>query len=176
MSVRAHQRLRAVLPDRIALEGAGGLVEAERAVKEPGEVEKIAAAAALADEVYDWLREHGIVGRSEREVAFELEHEMRRRGATDPSFPSIVASGPRGALPHATPTGETIERGTLVTLRHGRRARRLLLGLHAHVGDRRAPRRPRRDLRADAAARRSPRSTPSGPGRRGARSTPWRAT
>jgi len=115
MSVRAHQRLRAVVPDRIALEGAGGLVEAERAIKEPGEVEKIAAAAALADEVYGWLREHGIVGRSERELAFELEHEMRRRGATDPSFPSIVASGPRGALPHATPTGETIERGTLVT-------------------------------------------------------------
>ena len=119
LSVKAHQRLRAVVPDRIALKAAGGVVEAERAVKEPGEIERIAAAAALTDEVYVWLREQGLVGRAEREVAFALEHEMRRRGATDPSFPSIVASGPRGALPHASPADEPIERGTLVTLDMG---------------------------------------------------------
>jgi Xaa-Pro aminopeptidase len=119
MSVRAHRRLRAVLPERVALKPAGGVVEAERAVKEPGELEKIAAAAALADEVYAWLREQGLVGRTEHEVAVALEHEMRRRGASGPSFPSIVASGPRGALPHASPSGETIERGTLVTLDMG---------------------------------------------------------
>ena len=108
-----------MVPDRIALKAAGGIVEAERAVKEPGEIERIAAAAALADEVYVWLREQGLVGRAEREVAFALEHEMRRRGATDPSFPSIVASGPRGALPHASPGDDVIERGTLVTLDMG---------------------------------------------------------
>ena len=119
MSVRAHRRLRGVLPDRIALKAAGGAVEAERAVKEPVELEKIAAAAALADEVYEWLREQGLVGRTEHEVAVALEHEMRRRGASGPSFPSIVASGPRGALPHASPSGEAIERGTLVTLDMG---------------------------------------------------------
>jgi Xaa-Pro aminopeptidase len=119
VSVRAHQRLRGVLPERIGLKAAGGVVEAERAVKEPGEVEKIAAAAALGDEVYGWLREQGLVGRTEREVAVALEHEMRRRGATDPSFPSIVASGPRGALPHARPGSDVIERGTLVTLDMG---------------------------------------------------------
>jgi Xaa-Pro aminopeptidase len=119
LSVRAHQRLRGVLPDRISLKPAGGVVEAERAVKEPGEVEKIAAAAALADDVYDWLRSAGLVGRTEREVAVALEHEMRRRGATGPSFPSIVASGPRGALPHASPGDDAIERGTLVTLDMG---------------------------------------------------------
>ena len=115
-SVKAHQRLQAVLPDRISLKAAGGVVEAERAVKEPGEVERIAAAAALGDEVYEWLREQGLVGRTEQEVAVALEHEMRRRGASGPSFPSIVASGPRGALPHASPGADTIERDTLVTL------------------------------------------------------------
>jgi Xaa-Pro aminopeptidase len=116
MTVRAHERLRAVLPDRIRLEPAGGVVEAERAVKEPGEVERIAAAAALCDEVYGWVREQGLVGRREREVKVALEHQMRLRGAEGPSFPSIVASGPRGALPHASAGKETIERGTLVTL------------------------------------------------------------
>ena len=119
LSVKAHGRVRSVVPDRIALKAAGGIVEAERAVKEPDEAAKIAAAAALCDEVYDWLREQGLVGRTEREVALALEHEMRRRGAQDPSFPSIVASGPRGALPHASPRAEVIERGTLVTLDMG---------------------------------------------------------
>jgi Xaa-Pro aminopeptidase len=116
VSVRAHQRLRAVLPERIALKAAGGVVEAERAVKEPGEVQRIAAAAALCDEVYAWVREQGLVGRSEREVKVALEQEMRVRGAEEPSFPSIVASGPRGALPHASAGDEVIERHTLVTL------------------------------------------------------------
>jgi Xaa-Pro aminopeptidase len=120
VSVRRHARLREMLPERIELVPAGGVVEALRAVKEPEEVERIAEAARLADEVYGVLRSDGLVGRSEREVAFALETEMRRRGA-EPSFSSIVASGPRGALPHAEPTEEPIPRGTLVTLDIGAR-------------------------------------------------------
>ena len=116
VSVKRHARLRAAVPDRIELVGAGGLVEAERAVKEPEEIARIRAAAVVADEVYGWLREWGIVGRSEREVALALEHEMRRRGADDPSFASIVASGERSALPHVSPGPDEIARDTLVTL------------------------------------------------------------
>jgi Xaa-Pro aminopeptidase len=114
--VRQQQRIRAAVPDRIELLPAGDIVEAERAVKEPGELRCIRAAARLADDVYDWLREWGIVGRTEREVAVALEHEMRLRGASDPSFPSIVASAERGALPHAARTDAEIPRDTLVTL------------------------------------------------------------
>jgi len=120
VSVRRHARLREVIPDRIELAAAGGLVEAHRAVKEPEEVERIAAAAALADEVYGWLREQGLVGRTEREVALALENEMRRRGA-EPAFDSIVASSERGALPHAQPADVPIAPGTLVTLDIGAR-------------------------------------------------------
>jgi Xaa-Pro aminopeptidase len=116
MSVRQHGRLRALLPERIELVAAGGLVEAERMRKEPGEVERIRAAAALADDIYAWVREQGVVGRTEREVALALEDEMRRRGATGPSFPSIVASGAHGALPHAEPRDVEIPAGVLVTL------------------------------------------------------------
>jgi Xaa-Pro aminopeptidase len=115
VSVRTHARLREVIPDRISLEAAGGVVEALRAVKEPAEIERIAAAAALADDVYGMLREQGLVGRTEREVALALENEMRRRGA-EPGFESIVASSERGALPHAQPADLPIARGTLVTL------------------------------------------------------------
>ena len=59
VSVRQHARLRELLPDRIELVRAGGLVEAERAVKEPAEVEAIRVAAALVDDIYAWLFEAG---------------------------------------------------------------------------------------------------------------------
>jgi Xaa-Pro aminopeptidase len=116
VSVRTHRRLREVLPDRVELVEAGGLVEEERAVKDAGEVRRIAAAAALVDEVYGWVRERGLVGRTERDVAVALEHRMRELGASGPSFPSIVASGEHGALPHAEPRDVPIARDTLVTL------------------------------------------------------------
>jgi len=116
VSVRQHARLRELLPERVELVPAGGLVEAERAVKEPEEVAAMRAAAALADEIYAWVMERGVLGRTEREVALALEAEMRRRGATGPSFPSIVASGEHGALPHAEPRDVEIGPGVLVTL------------------------------------------------------------
>jgi Xaa-Pro aminopeptidase len=120
VSVRRHARLRELLPERVELVPAGGVVEALRAVKDAEEISRIAAAAELADEVYGMLREQGLVGRTEREVAFALETEMRRRGA-EPSFESIVASAERGALPHAVPADVPIARGTLVTLDIGAR-------------------------------------------------------
>jgi Xaa-Pro aminopeptidase len=116
VSVRTHRRLRELLPAHVELVPAAGLVEAERAVKEPGELAAIRAAAALTDAVYERLREDGLVGRTEREVAVALEHDMRVRGAEGPSFPSIVASGERGALPHAAPQDVAIPADTLVTL------------------------------------------------------------
>ena len=127
----------------------------------------IRAAAALVDEIYDWLRERGLVGRTEREVALALEHEMRRRGAQGPSFPSIVASAEHGALPHAEPRDVAIARGHARDARHRRAARRLLLGLHAHVGDGRrspttSPRSTTLVLRAQVAALDAVRPGPTG--------------
>jgi Xaa-Pro aminopeptidase len=121
VSVRRHTRLREVLPERVELVPAGGEVEKLRAIKDAGEVERIRAAAALVDEIYGTLRQQGLVGRTEREVALTIELELRRIGADGLSFPSIVASGARGALPHAEPTDEPIPRGTLVTLDIGAR-------------------------------------------------------
>ena len=119
VTVRRHGRIREVLPERVELVPAGGVVEELRAVKEAGEIERIRAAAALVDDVYGTV--DALVGRTEREVAFSIEQEMRRRGAEDPSFPSIVASAERGALPHAVPADVEIPRGTLVTIDIGAR-------------------------------------------------------
>jgi len=121
VSVRRHGELRDTLPGRIELVPAGGLVEAERALKEPSELETIRAAAALVDEIYAWLGEWGLVGRTEREVALALEQEMRMQGAEAPSFASIVAAAENGALPHATPRDVAIAADTLVTLDIGAR-------------------------------------------------------
>ena len=119
-SVRQHERLHGLLPDTVELVPAGGLVEAERMVKEPGELEAIRAAAALADDALDEILGEGIVGRTEREVAFALELAMRRRGA-EPSFPTIVAAAEYGALPHAVARDVEIPRDTLVTIDWGAR-------------------------------------------------------
>jgi Xaa-Pro aminopeptidase len=121
VSVRTHERLMGLLPAGVELVGAGGLVERMRAVKEPVEIERIRVAAALIDELYGWIAERGLAGRSEREVAIDLEHEMRHLGAEAPSFPSIVASGSHSALPHAAPREDVIPEGTLVTIDIGAR-------------------------------------------------------
>ena len=77
------------------------------------------AAAELATAAYESLRERGLAGRTEREVAIELVRFMEDRGAEGPSFPPIVASGPHGALPHATPRDVEIPRDTLVVIDMG---------------------------------------------------------
>ena len=119
VSVREHERLRKLLPDRIELVGVHGLVEGLRAVKDPSERAAIQAAAKLADAAYEQLIAGGLIGRTERELALELEFDMRRRGAEQPSFPPIVAGGPHGALPHASPRAVKVRRGDLVVIDWG---------------------------------------------------------
>jgi Xaa-Pro aminopeptidase len=92
---------------------AGGLVERLRRAKDAGEQDAIAAAAALADQAYERVLAGGLAGRTEREVARAAEACMRELGA-EPSFPTIVAAGENGALPHAEPTEREIRPGELV--------------------------------------------------------------
>jgi Xaa-Pro aminopeptidase len=119
MSVRQHERLRGIVPEGVELVPAGGIVEELRAVKDPGELRAMRDAAALADAMYEYIQERGLVGRTEREVAVDVEREMRARGAEDPSFPSIIAAAANGALPHATPGDAEIGRDTLVIVDMG---------------------------------------------------------
>jgi Xaa-Pro aminopeptidase len=118
LSVRQLARLEAAKEAGVELIPAGDLVEQLRAVKEPGELERIAAAAELADEVYRWALERGMVGRTERDVAHACEARLRELGA-EPSFPPIVAAGANGALPHAEPGDREIGAGELVVFDMG---------------------------------------------------------
>ena len=115
LSVRRYERLKGLVGADVSLVAADRLVERLRAVKDEGELERIRVAANLADEIFRGVVERGLAGRTEREVAFELETEMRRNGA-EPSFPSIVAGGANGAQPHAQPGEDAIARDTLVVV------------------------------------------------------------
>src|SRR5580704_136530 len=119
LTVSAHRRLGELLPKGWELVAAGGAVERLRAIKEPHEIERIRAASRLADAALEEILEGGLAGRTEEEVAVALELCMRRLGAQAPSFPSIVAAGAHGALPHARPRKELIPRDVLVTIDWG---------------------------------------------------------
>jgi Xaa-Pro aminopeptidase len=118
VSVRAFRKLEEKVGEGVSLETAGGLVERLRAVKDSAELGAMREAARLADGVYEALRERGLAGRTEAEVARWLEAELRER-AEGPSFPVIVAAGENGALPHASPRDVEIPRDTLVVIDMG---------------------------------------------------------
>jgi Xaa-Pro aminopeptidase len=90
-----------------------------RAIKDAEEVAKLAKAARIADRALEALTAETWVGRTEKEIAWRLHELCHAHGADDLSFPSIVASGPNGALPHAHPTDRIVDRGTLVTIDWG---------------------------------------------------------
>jgi Xaa-Pro aminopeptidase len=118
LSVRQREKLGEAVGEDVELVAAGDLVEELRAVKDPEEIERIKAAAVLADEVYRWALERGLGGRAEREVARACEARIRELGA-EPAFPPIVAAGPNGALPHAEPSEREIGPGELVVFDMG---------------------------------------------------------
>jgi len=109
----AQRRLAAVL-DAGEVVPTDGLVEALREVKDHGEVTRIEAAAAIADsslaDVWPMLDEEP----TERDVATAIDDGMRRRGATDRAFPTIVAAGSNSARPHARPGDRLLRPGDLV--------------------------------------------------------------
>jgi Xaa-Pro aminopeptidase len=121
MSVRTHRQLEDRAPDGVELVPAGGLVERLREVKDGEELRAMRAAAGAANAAYEDVRERGLVGRTERDVALAMVRRMEDLGAEGPSFPPIVAAGEHGALPHAEPRDVEIPPGTLVVIDAGAR-------------------------------------------------------
>ena len=119
MTVKDHAKLAGTLRPRIELVPVPGVVEELRAVKDEDELEAVRAAARLADDALVEVLGNGLVGRTEREVALDLEFAIRRRGAEAVSFPPIVAAGEHGALPHAEPREVAIPAGTLCVIDWG---------------------------------------------------------
>ena len=98
---------------------AVGTIERLRRRKSPGEVDRMAAAAAVADAALAEALGRLVERPTEAEVAAELDYLMRRGGATGSAFDTIVAAGPNSALPHARPGPRRIEAGDLVVIDFG---------------------------------------------------------
>ena len=96
-----------------------GIIEKIRLIKTPQEITIIKAACAIADDAFTHILDFIKPGKTELEVANELEFFMRKQGATSSSFDTIVASGLRSALPHGVATDKVIEKGDFVTLDYG---------------------------------------------------------
>ncbi|MFW6111864.1 MAG: aminopeptidase P family protein [Candidatus Bipolaricaulota bacterium] len=100
----------------VQLDGVLGEIRRE---KEKEEIELQEKAARIADDAFSRLLDFVEVGMTENEIALELEFFMRNNGAEDISFPPIVASGEKSALPHAKPGGDEVSRDELLLVDMG---------------------------------------------------------
>jgi len=96
-----------------------GWVEEIRAVKEPAELERVAAACAVGDRALATLLPSIRVGRTERDLALELEWLIRTGGAEALAFDPAVLAGPDAALPHGAPGERPIVEGQVLLFDFG---------------------------------------------------------
>lgn len=90
-----------------------------RKIKSEEEIRRIAAAQELSEAAFSYFLANAFHGMTEVEAAALIENYMRKNGARKTSFETIVASGARGAMPHALASGAVIEDGTLAVCDFG---------------------------------------------------------
>ncbi|OBB73863.1 Xaa-Pro peptidase family protein [Mycobacterium sp. 852014-52144_SCH5372336] len=131
VTVDAFSVLEKAAGERTELVRAAGTVEALREVKDAGEVALLRLACEAADAALRDLVDRGGLraGRSEKEVARELEWLMLEHGADGPSFETIVATGPNSAIPHHRPTDAVLAAGDFVKIDFGA----LVSGYHSDM-------------------------------------------
>ena len=112
------ERLAAAAPD-VELVPVEGWVEADRAVKEPAEIERIAAACAVADRALAALLPEIRPDRTEAELALRLEWLIRTGGAEALAFDVACLAGPEAALPHGAPGDRPLRGGSVVLFDFG---------------------------------------------------------
>jgi Xaa-Pro aminopeptidase len=158
----AYSPVNVTVAQRAALEEAAGpgarwidggnAVERLRAVKDAEELDTMRAAALLISEVFEESLPAIKPGVSELDVAAELEYAMKRKGASGPSFETIVAAGPRSAWAHARPSPNPLGKSQLVVLDQGAILRGYCSDMTRTVFLGRAPANVRRLYRAVLAA------------------------
>jgi Xaa-Pro aminopeptidase len=125
-----------------------GWVERFRRVKDAGEIARMRDAARLACQIFENVLPYVRPGVRECDLAAEIELRMRREGPSLPAFETIVASGPRAALPHARATTKLLQAQELVVIDMGAILRHYCSDLSRTVFLGRAPARVRRWYRA----------------------------
>ena len=119
ITVSRFNRLSKALAESVALVPTERLVERRRAVKDAFEIARLREAGRRLSQVAREVRPFVRAGRTELEVAADIDHAIRTGGFERPAFETIVASGPNGARPHARPSARRIEPGEGVVLDFG---------------------------------------------------------
>jgi Xaa-Pro aminopeptidase len=123
VSVQQHRSLAARLAHlsglAYGLVESDGIVEELRLRKDAWEVGRLRDGAARLSDVAKRILPKALAGRTESEVASDLERELRQAGFERPAFDTIVAAGPNAALPHARASHRRIEAGELVVVDFG---------------------------------------------------------
>jgi Xaa-Pro aminopeptidase len=123
LTYREFQNLRSLLPEPLRLIPVDDVVARQRAVKEPVEIELLGEAARITDLAWEKTLQSIKPGVKESEVGLEFDYQLRLNGAEGNAFDTIVASGPRAALPHGAPTDKKIQPGELVIIDGGAKYR-----------------------------------------------------
>ncbi|HEY8437654.1 MAG TPA: Xaa-Pro peptidase family protein, partial [Candidatus Limnocylindrales bacterium] len=112
------RRLEAAVPD-VELVPVEGWLEADRAIKGPEELERVAAACAVADRALAGLLPAVVPGATEHELALDLEWRIRTGGAEAVAFDPTCLVGPNAALPHGAPSAAAVTAGAVVLFDFG---------------------------------------------------------
>ncbi len=118
VTVAELRNLKKLLP-HVKFIPTSGYVEELSAVKDRDEIDLIKKAVAITDRVFGKLLHVVKPGISELDIAAEISYLHRNHGAEADAFEPIVASGKRGALPHARATEKNIKKGEMVTIDMG---------------------------------------------------------
>lgn len=118
---RQYREFAAALAGVAELIDSQDVVDQLRVIKDQTELTKLEAAVRVLDDCFAYLTSILRPGLTEKEVAWEVEKYLRAHGAEGTSFPSIVASGPNAAVPHAVPTDRVLQEGEPIILDIGAR-------------------------------------------------------
>lgn len=101
------------------LEETEYMLEKQRMIKDEEEIRLIEKACYITDECFKHICDFIKIGKTEKEIAFEIEKFFLENGAEGTSFETIVASGANSSKPHAVPTDKKIEAGDTITIDMG---------------------------------------------------------
>ena len=119
LTVAEKKRLTNLLPTGVGVRDASSFVERARMIKDDDELRLIRTAVQLGATLFERALKVLKPGVKESEVAAEMEYAARQAGAEEMSFPTIIASGARSALPHGKATEQLIAPGGFVVCDFG---------------------------------------------------------
>jgi Xaa-Pro aminopeptidase len=114
-----YLRIKEALPLGFSLHPVGRVIEEQRMVKSPQEIERIRTSVRVNSEAYSRTMRNIRPGLRERDIAAELEFQMRLLGAEKAAFDTIVAAGAHSALPHAQPAADRLAENELLLIDMG---------------------------------------------------------